>query len=505
MLKKKVVSLLAIYALILPTLALAAPLATTVKKVKIKGYITRMYSPMSFEIDDMKVKRDETVKFDFDNQSPEVNFKPEDLRVGTEVQIEGILNEETGELQATKITIDLEQFRKLTNTTVLMEDAKGFEKTDAGWIGTLTADGRRIRIEPSTQVLFQLNKSEKKEAESAAKDAEKAAKNNKDNKDDKKADDNDDDDFAGAEPLKSINDVKAGMYATYEGIEQTDGAVLANRIVFVKNEMEKGEAKFWASMKLTEKAANLAEDKPAELKIDQIGKFKLLANDEVQAYVKRLGESLIPEYQKNLAPEDPQKINFRFYVIKDKDPNAFATANGIMVVNSGMIEILENEAQLASVISHEISHATQEHSWRQLNKDKGKRTALMVGAIAASLLGAGGVASLLQYTYLAMVNGYQRRLENQSDRMGLETLVKAGYDPREAPRVWKIMSKKNGDMPFTVFWASHSNNATRRSYLNIEIRNNYSLLDLDKMKKGDQAQWDRIVSLTKEAAAKKKK
>ena len=45
--------------------------------------------------------------------------------------------------------------------------------------------------------------------------------------------------------------------------------------------------------------------------------------------------------------------------------NAFATPNGIVVVNSGLIEMLENEAQLAAVVGHEISHATHEHTWRQ--------------------------------------------------------------------------------------------------------------------------------------------
>ena len=45
--------------------------------------------------------------------------------------------------------------------------------------------------------------------------------------------------------------------------------------------------------------------------------------------------------------------------------NAFATPNGIVVVNSGLIEMLENEAQLAAVVGHEIAHATHEHTWRQ--------------------------------------------------------------------------------------------------------------------------------------------
>jgi predicted Zn-dependent protease len=170
-----------------------------------------------------------------------------------------------------------------------------------------------------------------------------------------------------------------------------------------------------------------------------------------------------------------------------------------------MLVLLENEAQLAAVIAHEISHATQEHTWRQLNKDKGKRTALLIGGLAAAAFGLYAVSDIIQLTLGAMVNGYQRRLENQADRIGLEYLVAAGYDPREAPRVWKLMAKKYGNAPTNFFWSSHSNNAERRSFLMLDIRNNYSDLNFDQLKKGDESEYQRYVSLTQDAAAKKKK
>lgn len=471
-----------------------------IKKVKIRGYITNVVSPTSFEIDEYRVTKDQSLVLDFENQNKDVQFKPEDIRIGTEIQVEGLFNEDTEELKATKLTIDLDQFRKLKNTTVLTRNPENIEKLDNGWQGVLWADGRRIRIESTTQVLFELNKSEKKEAANPSKDKKETAV-----KTDDTATKGDDDEFSQSEPLKSISDVKAGMFATYEGVEQPDGAVLASRIVFMKNEMEKGEEKFWSSLKITEKAPNFVEANPGELKINQVGKFKLLPNKEVQEYIQRIGESLIPQYQRNLPDGDPQKIHFKFYVISDKQPNAFALANGIVVIHSGMITMLENEAQLAAVMAHEISHATQEHSWRQMNKDKGKRTAIMIGGLAAAAFGLYGVSNILQLTLAAMQNGYQRRLENQADRLGLEEMIAAGYDPREAPRVWKLMGIKYGDVPTNFFWSSHSNHATRRSFLMVEIRNNYSQMDLNSLKKGDESEYEKIVLLTKDAAAKKKK
>ncbi|MBC7798354.1 MAG: M48 family metallopeptidase [Pyrinomonadaceae bacterium] len=468
--------------------------AATIKDVKVRGYITNITSANSFEIDDYKVTKDDSLTWSLENQDAAYKFKPEDIRIGTEVEVQGSLNDETRELKAKKLTADLEQFRKLENTTVLTVSPEGIIKGEKDWSGVFIADGRRIRIEPTTQVLFQPNKSEKKVAEANA----KAGKDKKD----AKVDENE---VVPTEPLKDVSEVKAGMFVTYEGIEQADGTVLASKVVFIKNELEKGEDKMWKSLKIREKDSNFFEKTPGELKVSTVGKFKLLPNKEVQDYVQRIGQSLIPAYQKALPDTDPQKINFRFYVINDKDANAFALPNGIVVINSGMLELLKNEAQLAAVMAHEISHATQEHTWRQMNKDKGKRTAIMIGSLAASLAGVPAASSILNLALGAMVNGYQRRLENQADRIGLEYMVAAGYDPREAPQVWKLMSQKYGDKINTFFWSSHSNNATRRSFLMVKIRNDYSQLDLNQMKRGDEKEYETIASLTKEASAKKKK
>ena len=475
------------------TTAIPNNISAAVKPIKIHGYITNIVSPTVFEIDDVKVSRSETLIFDLENQDAAIQFKPENIRVGTEIEVQGMLDDQTNELKATKVSVDLDQFRKVTNTTVLSRTPEGIIKTEKGWNGVFWADGRQIRINETTQVLFELNKTEKKSVENAAKKPkakEEAAA---------------EDEFSNSEPLKDLTDVKPGMLATFEGMQQPDGAILASRIIFVKNELEKGEGNLWNSMKITEKTPNFTEGEVGELKVSSVGKFKLLPNKEVQEYVERIGQSLVPAYQKNLADDDPQKIHFKFYVIRDKDANAFALANGVVVVNSGMITTLENEAQLAAVIAHEISHATQEHTWRAMNKDKNKRKALMVGSIAAAAFGGYGLSDSLDLINSAMVNGYSRRLEDQADRIGLEYMVAANYDPREAPRVWKIMSKKSGENAADFFWSSHNSNAVRRSYLMVEIRDNYSQLNFNEMKKGDVDEYKKISDATALAAIKKKK
>jgi predicted Zn-dependent protease len=146
-------------------------------------------------------------------------------------------------------------------------------------------------------------------------------------------------------------------------------------------------------------------------------------------------------------------------------------------VHSGLIELLENEAQLAAVLGHEIAHSTHEHTWRQQQHHKGKRLAIGIAGAFAAGYGLNSLADLANLVNAAIVNGHSRSLENQSDRVGLEYMVKAGYDPRQAPAVWKLMTKKYGLQTPNVFWSTHENQATRRSYLMNELKNNYRDVD----------------------------
>jgi Zn-dependent protease with chaperone function len=432
---------------------------------------------------------------EFENESKDIKFQLEDLRVGTELEIKGDFDDETNELKAKKIKIDLDQFKNLKQTAILSRMPEGIEKTEQGWSGLFFADGRRIKIQPTTHVLFKLNKSEKKEVEKRDK-----AKKNKNAKDED-ADEPDDSDY---KPLQSLNEIGPGVVMNYEGKVDNDGTILAARVEFMRNELEKGEASLWKSLKIKEKPADYQSFKPGELSIDKVGKFKLVPSQEAQEYVSRIGRSLIPSYQRELPDTDPLKIQFRFYLVVNKVPNAFALPNGVVVIHSAMFDILENEAQLASVIGHEIGHSVQEHSWRQMQYHRKKRMAMAIGGIAASAFGAYGIANMLQLIELAIRNGYQRSLENQSDRMGLEYMAAAGYDPREAPRVWKQMAMKHGDMPTNFFYSSHDNHATRRSYLMLEIRNNYSSLNYANLRTNEEA-FKQVAMLTKESANLKKK
>jgi Domain of unknown function (DUF5666) len=223
---KKALALSIFVALLLALPAMRAGHAEG-KQTTVKGYITNVTSTNTFEIDYYKVSRDESVKMELVHESPELKFKPEDIRVGAEVEVSGNYNALTDDLKAAKIKIDLEQFRKFKMAAVLSREPEGIEQTpEGGWRGVFFPDGHRVRVEPATLVLFKLNKSEEKAEKQKAKEEQKKSKDAE--ADEAKAEQAEaDEDAKDAGPLKTIKDVGVGMMMTYEGTEQPDGTVLA--------------------------------------------------------------------------------------------------------------------------------------------------------------------------------------------------------------------------------------------------------------------------------------
>jgi hypothetical protein len=451
------------------------------KSVKIRGYVTAVKSATEFEIDDYRITRESTLVLEFEkSEDPDekTNFRPEDIGVGTEVEIRGEYDETTRQLSARSIKVNLDEHQRVKRTA-LMEAQPQLKQIGKVWQGEIHADGQRIVIDESTVVTVKPNNAQKK----ASKEAERTAKKQKQNsKSPVEAPEPDDQPGVA---LQHADQIRSDTFVAYEGIRQKDGRILARKVEFTQNELTTGEARMWKMLMPKIKVPGYVSGRPGELQIQRVGKFKLTPNEEVQKYVRELGMSLVPKWQRDLPPGDPQKIPFQFFIVDQKVPNAFALANGTVVLHSGMLTMLENEAQLAAVLGHEIAHAIQEHTYRQSQYHKKALTALRIGAAVGAAYGGRAIADLANLTEAAIRNGYSRSLENQADRIGAEYMMAAGYDPREAPRVWKVMALKGGDHPTNFFWSTHDNHTTRRSYLMAELKNNYSAVDFESYKRDD--------------------
>lgn len=158
--------------------------------------------------------------------------------------------------------------------------------------------------------------------------------------------------------------------------------------------------------------------------------------------------------------QDALNWNWEVNVISDKTVNAWCMAGGKIVVYTGIIETLNlNDAQIAAVIGHEISHALREHI-----REQSSRNAIVKNGIAI-ISGLAGLDST-ERTIANLVGEYglnlpfSRTQETEADNIGTELMARAGYDPKEAVKVWEKMSQiSNGGTP--EFMSTHPSNKRR--------------------------------------------
>lgn len=172
-----------------------------------------------------------------------------------------------------------------------------------------------------------------------------------------------------------------------------------------------------------------------------IGKADLvLRKHEIESYLQGIADNLYPEFA--------GRVTIR--VFRGPQANAFCLPNGSIYINQGLLARMENEAQAASVIGHEIAHFTHRHSYSNVN------TVKSVGAFAVftGLLGGGIITDLLA---ISSMTGYSRDLEREADAVGFQRMVKAGYDPREAVKVFTLLrdEAKALDSKEPFLFASH--------------------------------------------------
>ncbi len=457
--------------------------------------MTNIVSPLSFEIEDYHIVRNPDLVLEIENtkSTEAIYVGPLDLRIGTEVKVIGIYDKKSNCVQAHSIHVILEEFKRIKRIA-LLEHSPILVKESDGWVGSFFADGQLINVRPSTEVIFKPNKSERIALRKAARKKRTGLKQSQDEAEYS--------DFS--RPLQSLDEIGPNTFMTYEGYREDDGSIFALRLEFMRNELLKREINLSTALTPRIKEPDYLKLKPGVLKLSRVGAFKIVPSEEAQAYVHRIGESLIPAYQRSLADDDPNKIPFKFYLVQGKQVNAFSLPNGVIVIFSPMFELLESEAQLASVMGHEMAHTIQEHLRRQRDYRKAERVAMKIGALVATAYGIDIVPDILDMAENAIRSGYSRKLENQADRIGLEYMVAAGYDPREAPRVWKLMTEKQIGLASNFFWGSHDNSTLRRSFLMAELRNNYGFLNPNDVKQNEE-DFKRIAQLVKEASVKKKK
>ena len=191
----------------------------------------------------------------------------------------------------------------------------------------------------------------------------------------------------------------------------------------------------------TGQAMTSEEEKTLGKKVlEDIVKHEDLVRDlSLQAFINRVGRSLLNQI-------GPTPFDYDFYVIKGRDPNAFAIPGGHIFITTGLIGLAENEPEVAGVLSHEISHVKGRHVDQMIERSKRFNIATLAAMIAGAIAGRGGVGSQAAVTMAmagaeAMMLKYTRENEVDADQNGLYLMTKSGYDPNALVTFLKKMER----------------------------------------------------------------
>ncbi len=196
-----------------------------------------------------------------------------------------------------------------------------------------------------------------------------------------------------------------------------------------------------------------------------LGKGTISKNAKWNEILQRVGKRIAaaankPEYQ------------WQFVLLESAEKNAFCLPGGKVAVYSGILSVAKNEAGLATVLGHEVAHATARHGGQRITLALG--TQLGLGALNVAL-GGSDQSTSKQLLMAALGAGasigvslpFSRGNESEADEIGMIYMARAGYDPGEAVRFWDRFSHEGGSPP--VFLSDHPASASRKQALEREL------------------------------------
>lgn len=212
----------------------------------------------------------------------------------------------------------------------------------------------------------------------------------------------------------------------------------------------------------------------------EINAMALKAYTEVKQQAKPSNnahwKSMVDRVAQRIADSSGEKFDWEWMLIDNPEMNAWCMPGGKIAVYTGIMPVMENEAQLAAVLGHEVAHATKRHGKeRYARAIKGNVAGLVIGGITAIggqmfceskscqlLTGLGGAAAAFGITYFD--RKFSREEETEADKVGQKLMAKAGYDPSAAIKFWDRMAKEAGGEPLE-FLSTHPASKTRQNNL----------------------------------------
>jgi predicted Zn-dependent protease len=171
----------------------------------------------------------------------------------------------------------------------------------------------------------------------------------------------------------------------------------------------------------------------------------LFTDPRVVELVAGVGRSLAP-------PPTDDYVQYRFFVLRDPSPNAFALPNGDVYMHTGMLARLTDTAQLAAILAHEVNHVAGHHS---IVSFRAANTKLGAGMVLTGVLG--GLGSVISTTLAASMYGFSRELEQEADDQAVPMLIASPYDAQALPEIYGVLARDyEGITPrMATIWSTH--------------------------------------------------
>jgi predicted Zn-dependent protease len=200
------------------------------------------------------------------------------------------------------------------------------------------------------------------------------------------------------------------------------------------------------------------------------GEYGMYSNAQLAAYVTRIGEKVLQysEIRQPTAPEDRRSTPFTFRVLDSPVVNAFALPGGYIYVTRGLLAHLDNEAQLAVVLGHEIAHVVARHASQSAVRQQGAQLGVLAGVLVGAAAGVDG--RILEQGMNVLGTGAQllllkngREAEMESDRLGVAYAAKAGYKIADAAAFFRSLARlqEQSGQKLPIYMSSHPDPGNR--------------------------------------------
>ena len=199
--------------------------------------------------------------------------------------------------------------------------------------------------------------------------------------------------------------------------------------------------------------------------------FEVLDDPDISDYINNLG-------QRVLKVAGPQYFNYHFFIIKNKEFNAFAAPSGLIFIHTGLLEKTENEGELLSVVAHEVGHVTSRHISDRIKKQKQATIGTAAMLIAGLIMGGGALTEAMVTGSMAagasMSLKFSRQDEEESDRLAFKWMQELGVDPHAQAtmldKMHRVSIYSSANIP--PYLLTHPEPKRRQGYVEDMIRMN---------------------------------